>query len=98
MKERCGVVPEVVLCDPKLTGAAVRVYALLAMHAGEKSWCWPSLRRLSEQLHVSRRSVLRATKKLEEAGFITRERHDGRLIYVLKREAFNGSDNTAPLN
>jgi len=95
-----GVVPEPVLCHPQLNGTDVRVYAVIAMRAGARGWCWPSLRDLAAQAHVSSRSVRRATNKLEAARFISREYHDGRLIYLVTHKVFNmvfnGGDNPAP--
>lgn len=98
MEKLFSVVPEAVLCHPKLNGNAVKIYCFLSMYADEQSWCWPSLRRLQTDSRVSRSTVKRSLRSLEAEGFITRELLDGRLIYVLDREAFNRDDNTVPLN
>ena len=35
-----GVVPEMVLCDPRLTSTDVRVFGVLAMRGGKWGYCW----------------------------------------------------------
>lgn len=52
---------------------AVSVYMYLSNRAGRKQECFPSVRTISEELHLSKSTVFRALKDLETAGLIERE-------------------------
>lgn len=49
---------------------AIIVYIYLCDRANVEGQCWPSMRRIAEDLNVSLRTVNRAVKELRDAGFI----------------------------
>tara|TARA_R110000782_G_C14819205_1_gene413801 strand:+ start:15476 stop:16264 length:789 start_codon:yes stop_codon:yes gene_type:complete len=67
----------------------------LANYANEENTCFPSVARISEETEISRRSVQRWLRDLEEKGFITTEkRYDNNKqtssIYHINTDAFRG--------
>lgn len=52
---------------------AVSVYMYLSNRAGRKRECYPSVRTISEELHLSKSTVFRALNDLEAAGLLRRE-------------------------
>ena len=53
---------------------AVGVYGSLCRHANKEQKCWPSIRKIQEELNVSKNSVLRAIKVLEFWNIIGKQR------------------------
>lgn len=58
------------LCGIYATG----VYVSLCRHANLEQKCWPSIKKIAEELAVSEKQVGRAIKKLEEYNIISKER------------------------
>lgn len=63
-------VPEAVLLAD-VSSNAVRVYGLLDRRAGEEHTCWPSRTTIAREMRCGRRTVDRALRELEAAGFVT---------------------------
>jgi hypothetical protein len=60
------------------------VYAVLARHANKRQTCFPSVTRISKQLKISRRTVIRIIKNLEMLHIVKVERESGeKNIYSL---------------
>lgn len=53
---------------------AVAVYMYLSNRANKKKECYPSVRTIANDLHISKSTVFRALNDLEDAGLI--ERHE----------------------
>lgn len=68
---RFAVVPEWVLFS--VSGNAVKVYGLIDRHADGNGHAFPSLKRLSDLADVSRDTIKRAIKELEDVGALVRE-------------------------
>src|SRR4051812_44222961 len=76
--------------DPALRGhdKAILLAAALLEYARDKPSCWPSNRRLAEDLGCSSRTVQLALAALRNAGWIRVEHGaDGRRIWLTWREA-----------
>ena len=71
---------------------AVAVYMYLSNRANKNKECFPSVRTIAEDLHLSKSTVFRALNDLETAGLITREKRfrtsGGRIstLYKLKEK------------
>ncbi len=65
------IVPERIY-DENLPHRAVSVYCYLCGRANKKGECFPSVRTVAEDLHISKRTVFRAISDLEHAGLLTR--------------------------
>jgi hypothetical protein len=50
------------------------VLLALADHANDHGYCWPSYEHVAMKCCLSRRTVIRVVKELEEAGWLTRQR------------------------
>ena len=61
-----------IYADPDLPHRARTVYMYLRDRAGGGS-CWPSIKTIARDLHLSPRTVQRALNDLEHAGYIRRE-------------------------
>lgn len=48
------------------------VYMCLKDHADKQGVCWPGIRTIMRELNLSRRTVQRALKELEQSGLIKR--------------------------
>jgi DNA-binding Lrp family transcriptional regulator len=70
-----AMIPSAVVYNSELHHADIRVYAALADRAGSKRHAWPSLTRLSEDLNMSRSTIVAALKRLEAAHVIVVERN-----------------------
>lgn len=53
---------------------AVAVYMYLSNRANKNRECFPSVRMIAEDLHLSKSTVFRALNDLETAGLISREK------------------------
>ncbi len=54
------------------------VYAYLVWRQGRNAGCWPSMERISADLGLSRRTVVRILQNLEETGYIAIKRVPGK--------------------
>ena len=62
-----------IYADPDLPYRARTVYMYLRDRAGGGS-CWPGVKTIAHDLHLSPRTVQRALNDLERAGYIQRQR------------------------
>lgn len=62
-----------IYADPDLPHRARTVYMYLRDRAGSGS-CWPGIKTIARDLHLSPRTVQRALNDLERAGYIQRQR------------------------
>ena len=62
-----------IYADPDLPHRARTVYMYLRDRAGGGS-CWPGVKTIARDLHLSPRTVQRALNDLERAGYIQRQR------------------------
>lgn len=72
-KEKFGLVHSEVMQDPNLSIRAKGVYALLCTYANKDRECYPSNTTLSEMLGVSRRTLQRTLRELEEKNYVRRK-------------------------
>jgi len=70
--------PNEVIRNRSLSRDAKATYTLLASYAGVKKVCWPSLKRLAEDLQAHKNSVRAWITELEKAGAIHVERTPGK--------------------
>ena len=63
-------VPREVIRDHTLTASDVLVYAYIDYRAGAKGWCYFTVRKAAEELRCSTGTISRATKRLEDAGYV----------------------------
>ena len=61
-----------IYADTLLPPRAVSVYMYLKDRSNADDTCWPSVRRIAEDLKLSRRTVQRALADLERHGFLER--------------------------
>jgi len=80
MTHKFGVVHTEVIQDPTLSLRAKGVYSLLTTYADKKRNCYPAISTLAELSGVSRRTIERTLKELEEKNYVTRK---GR-VFTLK--------------
>lgn len=80
MSQKFGVVHTEVIQDPGLSLRAKGVYALLTTYADKQRNCYPAISTLAELSGVSRRTIERTLKELEEKNYVTRK---GR-VFTLK--------------
>lgn len=59
---------------PEKSMAEKLVLLVLANHANEKGFCWPSYATLARECSMDRRSVMRVMVKLKASGLVRRER------------------------
>lgn len=77
-----------IYADQELSHRAKTVYMYLKDRSNADSTCWPSVRRIAEDLKLSRRTVQRALSDLEHHGFLEcthRRRPNGSLTSSLYR-------------
>lgn len=60
-----------IYADQELSHRAKTVYMYLKDRSNADDTCWPSVRRIAEDLKLSRRTVQRALADLERHGFVT---------------------------
>lgn len=63
-------VPSVVLRDGRLSGNAVRLYALLLSYAWQDGECYPGQRRLAADMGVNAKTITRTLRELREKKLI----------------------------
>lgn len=78
-RKKFGIVTDAVVKDPDLSLRAKGVYALLASFANKERKCFPSINTLADYAGVSRRTIERALKELENKGIITKSNKTFRL-------------------
>ena len=61
-----------IYADQELSHRAKTVYIYLKDRSNADGTCWPSVRRIAEDLKLSRRTVQRALADLERHGFLER--------------------------
>ena len=64
---------ERIYADERLTHRARAVYMYLRDRADADGKCWPGVKRIASDLHLSRRTAQRALTDLEQAGYIRRD-------------------------
>ena len=70
----------------------VSVYMYLRDRSDAEGKCWPGIKRIAADLHLSRSTVKRALADLERAGFLTRQerrRENGSRtsnLYIIRTE------------
>ena len=63
---------ERIYADQELSHHARAVYMYLHNRADAEGKCWPGVKRIGSDLHLSRRTTQRALSELERAGHIKR--------------------------
>jgi hypothetical protein len=67
-------VPDAILRDTTLPCAARLIYEYLLLCCRQNDRCWPSVQRMAEHLGISRRTIIRMIKLLDERGYIKKVR------------------------
>lgn len=62
-----------IYADEQLPHRARAVYMYLKDRCGRKESCWPGIRTIAADLHLSRSTVKRALKDLEQHGYMCRD-------------------------
>ena len=62
-----------IYADEELSHRARTVYMYLRDRADAEGKCWPGVKRIASDLHLSRRTAQRALADLEQAGYIRRD-------------------------
>ena len=65
-----GRVPYFAVTSKGLTDGEFRLFALLTIYAFKTGKAWPTLKKLSEELGRSERTILRQLKKLQKVGVL----------------------------
>lgn len=73
-KKKFGIVIQEVIKDPDLSLKAKGLYSLLCCYANKERECWPKIDTLAEFSGVSRRTIERSLKELENKNYIKRNR------------------------
>ena len=63
-----------IYADTLLPPRAVSVYMYLKDRSNSAGSCWPGIKTIAHDLHLSPRTVQRALNDLEHAGYIERQR------------------------
>lgn len=66
-----------ITCDPRISDSAYRLFVYLAWRQGHDAHCWPSRARIARDLGVSRETVRRRLRELEQAGYLVTRRRIG---------------------
>lgn len=59
--------------ERNLSSKAVCVFVYLCDKANQNGECYPAVRTVANDLHMSKSTVFRALKELEDAGLLTRQ-------------------------
>ena len=78
MSTAFAAIPERAVKDRQLGNAAFRVLAAIASYADQDGRCFPSLRRIGEDLGYSKQAIHRQVKVLIAAGYVTQQRRRSR--------------------
>lgn len=74
---RFTVTPEHLICDPRISDRAFRLWCRLDRYAGDKGGAYPSREALAIELDTSPASIDRATKELIQSGWLEVEERPG---------------------
>ena len=77
LQEGFTMITNAAIIDKNLHPTTLKVYLILLMHLMKKESCFPSLKLLSEEVHLSPRQTISHIKKLEKIGYIKVERKKG---------------------
>lgn len=82
-------IPNVILRDGKLSGNEKVLYMLLLSYAWQEGGCWPGQERVSGELGVTKKTLLRLLGKLRKAKLISWKRRGLGLtnVYYIERLA-----------
>lgn len=81
---------ESIYADNSMPHRAKAVYMYLRDRMDAEQRCWPGIRRIAMDLRLSRSTVKRALKELEQRGYLQRERRsrenggDTSNLYIVK--------------
>ncbi len=81
---------ESIYSDDNLPHRAKAVYMYLRDRMNGERKCWPGIRRIASDLHLSRSTIKRALVELERSGYLRRERRnrenggDTSNLYIVK--------------
>ena len=64
---------ESIYADERLSHRARAVYMYLRDRSDADGKCWPGVKRIASDLHLSRRTAQRALADLESAGYVKRD-------------------------
>ena len=64
---------ESIYTDERLSHRARTVYMYLRDRSDADGKCWPGVKRIASDLHLSRRTAQRALADLESAGYVKRD-------------------------
>lgn len=95
MPRQFSVTPFRALQDRRLRPSDKLALAALGGHTDTTGRCWPSIAKLMECSGLRERTVQRALKRLEEAGYLQIERREGRS--TVYRVLFDTPDNMSPV-
>lgn len=86
----------------KMTLLAKLIYSLLATYQGGNNHCFPSLRRIANDLNISRVTVIKGIRELEKRNIITVERGKNSNKYYLtsriENEPLGGNEVVQEMN
>lgn len=66
------------LKDERTTKGDCQVLAVITKHADRSGACWPGVDKIARDMGIHRATVMRATEKLEQLGYLTIEKTEGR--------------------
>lgn len=66
------------LKDERTTKGDCQVRAVITKHADRSGACWPGVDKIARDMGIHRATVMRATEKLEQLGYLTIEKTEGR--------------------
>lgn len=67
---------DTIYADSSMPHRAKAVYMYLKDRMNSERKCWPGIRRIAADLHLSRSTIKRAIKELEQGGYIQRTRRN----------------------
>jgi len=73
---KCIFIPLPIIASAILSSGAKLLFGVLANHAGEEFYCFPTLRQLCQETACSERTVQRYITQLVDGGFVRRYRID----------------------
>ncbi len=62
-----------IYADPEISHRAMTVYMYLKDRSDAQGKCWPGIRRIGEDLKLSRSTVKRALRELTAKGYLVKE-------------------------
>lgn len=70
--KKFGIIHTDIVQDPELSLRAKGLYTILCSYANKNRMCWPKISTLSEVSGVSRRTIDRTLKELEDKNYVRR--------------------------